>query len=122
MTSNNNFPFPAEEKLKAVCQKISDPNYDKVNYVLPKNANSTAKAKYELCQDISRYQRENNLSDQELAQKLGINVERTENLLFSKSYLFNLEELITYTDSLHIPFEIKITNAKIERIKDHSRA
>ncbi|CAG8736170.1 20203_t:CDS:1, partial [Gigaspora rosea] len=61
---------PSEKKLKVACQKLPDPNDTQINYILPKNANSTEKAKYELCQDISHYQRENNLPDQELAQKL----------------------------------------------------
>jgi len=85
---------------------------------LPANATPTEKAKYNLCQNVARYKRENNLSEKELAQKIGVSKEKAIDVICSKFYLFNLEELIAYIDNLHIPFEVRITNRKEpERLK-----
>ena len=67
--------FPSLEELKRVRKEISRFNH-RVNIGLSLNATPAEKAKYELCQDIARYQRENNLTEKKLAQKLGIE-ERT---------------------------------------------
>ncbi|CAG8753475.1 16751_t:CDS:2, partial [Cetraspora pellucida] len=51
---------------------------------LPENPTSLQKAKYELCQKILGYQEDNNLSDELLAKKLGLNKEQTLQILFGK--------------------------------------
>src|SRR3954452_24333298 len=106
--TNNN--FPSDQEIEEITKKVSAPNYPYLNYVLPDNASSAEKVKYGLCQNIARYKRENDLSEKELSQKIGVNKERLIDILCSKVYLFNLEELLTYFDNLHLPFEIKITN------------
>jgi len=106
--TNNNFPL--DKEIVEITKRVSTPNYPYVNYALPDNASSAERVKYSLCQNVACYARKNNLSEQELAQKIGVNKEKLTDILFSKIYNLNLEELITYTDNLHIPFEIKITN------------
>lgn len=68
--------------------------------------------KYSLCKNILRYQRENNLSETKLIKMLGINKDKLIDILFAKIYNLELNELLTYFDNLHIPFEIRITNSK----------
>jgi len=113
----NNNNFPSDREIEEITKKVSSPNYPYLNYVLPDNASSTEKAKYELCKDILKYQQENKLSEIKLAKKLGVNKKKLIDILCSKIYLFNLEELLTYTDNLHIPFEIKITNNQLNNGK-----
>lgn len=108
VVNNNN--WPSDKEIEEVIKETSRPNYPYVNYILSDNANPTEKAKYKLCQDIAKYQQENELSWPKLTKMLGVNKEKLIDILFSKIYNLNLEELITYTDNLHIPFEIKITN------------
>ena len=59
---------------------------------------------------MASYKRENNLSEIKITKMLGVNKDKLIDILFSKIYNLNLEELITYTNNLHIPFEIRITN------------
>jgi len=123
MKNNNNFkkvqskpfPFPPEKELKEVCQKLSAPDYPYVNYILPDNANSNERMKYSLCKTILRYQRENDISDTKLTKILGVSKDKLIDILFAKVYNLELNELLTYFDNLHIPFEIKITNNKETR-------
>ncbi|CAG8849939.1 36208_t:CDS:1, partial [Racocetra persica] len=57
--------------IEEVIQDISRPDYPYKNYVLPKKANSTDRAKYNLCQDILKYQQENNISEAKLIKIFG---------------------------------------------------
>jgi hypothetical protein len=107
---SKHFPFPPEKELKEMCQKLSAPNYPYVNYILPDNANSNERMKYNLCKTILLYQRENDISDAKLAKILGVSKDKLTDILFAKIYNLELNELLTYFDNLHIPFEIKITN------------
>ncbi|RHZ35893.1 XRE family transcriptional regulator [endosymbiont GvMRE of Glomus versiforme] len=105
--NQNKTTFPSPEELKRVRKEISRSNH-RVNIGLSLNATPTEKAKYELCQDIARYQRENNLTEKKLAQKLGIEEKKAEYILFGHINKFTLDKLIDYANSLHITTEIRI--------------
>lgn len=109
----NNYPFPSEEELKKVRKELSDPNYSRINYVLEDNATPLEKSKYEICQNIVRYRRENNLSEKEIGKKLGIKpAKRLECLFFSHINEFTLDELVEYASKLFAPFHLEITPEK----------
>jgi len=99
--------FPAHKEVKSLRREMSRSNH-RVNFGLSLNATPAEKAKYNLCQDIARYQREKNLSELELAQKLGIEAKRTEYILFGHINKLTLDKLIDYANSLRITTEIKI--------------
>jgi len=63
---------------------IEDPNsdYPWVSKDLPENATSLEKAKYELCEKILGYQEDNKLSDEILAQRIGLSKDETLQILF----------------------------------------
>lgn len=113
-TSRGNlFPFPSEKEIKEMCQKLSDPNYSRVNFVLGDSATPLEKSKYEICQNIARYKRENNLSEKDIGKKLGIKpVKRLECLFFSHINEFTLDELVEYATELFGPFHLEITPEK----------
>jgi predicted XRE-type DNA-binding protein len=77
------------------------------------NATPADKAKYNLCKSIARYERENKLSEQELAKKLGITHSKVEKILFCHIDKLNLEELVNLAGRLAVPLEMKI-NGKYE--------
>jgi predicted XRE-type DNA-binding protein len=106
------FAFPPEEELEKVRERISKSD-KRTNMGLPPNATAAEKAKYNLCKRIARYERENKLSEPELAKKLGISHPQVEKILFCHIDKLNLEELINFVEGLAVPLEMKI-NSKYE--------
>ena len=107
-SSDKKFSFPPEEEIKKVLKRVEQPNYRRVNIGLHPNATPAEKAKYKLCKDILRYKQENKLTTEDMAQKLELNIPKTEYILFSHIDKFHLDELINYADSLHLPFKLTI--------------
>ena|SRR5256885_1728266 len=101
--------FPNEEEIERVSNYFSDPNCNEINIGLTPNASGLDKAKYDICQSISRYKRLNKLTPSELAKKIRISKERTDDILFGRITNFNLEELVSYTGKLKGHLELKIS-------------
>lgn len=74
-----------------------------------KNASVSEKTKYQFSQVITRYLVKNNLSETEMAQKLGLDKNATAKLLRGYVENFSLDSLIAYTEKLHLPLQVKIT-------------
>jgi predicted XRE-type DNA-binding protein len=107
-SSDKKFSFPPEEELKNLLKRVEQPGFRRVNIGLHPNATPAEKAKYKLCKDILRYKQENKLTTEDMAQKLELNIPKTEYILFSHIDKFHLDELINYADSLHLPFKLTI--------------
>src|SRR5437764_11880494 len=56
----------------AALERMRQPGYHHISRGLMPDATSTDKAKYEICQNILGYKQENNLSEKEIGEKLGI--------------------------------------------------
>ena len=104
------FSFPPENELKKLLKRVEQPNYRRVNIGLHPDATPAEKAKYKLCKDILRYKQENKFTTEDMAQKLELNIPKTEYILFSHIDKFHLDELINYADSLHLPFKLTINS------------
>src|SRR5688572_9153486 len=115
------FTFPPKEELERVRKRISRPGYRRVNIGLLPDATESDKVKYHLCLSISRYQDENNLSEKELADKLGINKVKVEYILFRHLDKLTLEELVNYLSELPLPFKLK-TNLSYDRKETFAKA
>jgi len=100
--------FPNEVEIERITKHFSDPNCKDINIGLNPNANELDKAKYNICQSISRYKRRNKLTPSELAKKIRINQEKTDDILFGRISNLNFEELVSYTEKLKGHLEIKI--------------
>ena len=105
MTKRINYNFPAEEIRKEIKKRKGI-----INIVLPESAGFLEKIKHELAQSILAYQQDNHLTYEETAQKLGLSLSQTMEILRGNTATFAIDSLIGYVDNLHIPFEIKITN------------
>src|ERR1700722_235974 len=99
--NNNNYQYPSRDK--EIIAKISDPNYEVGNYVLPENASIEDKFKYEICQTILTYQQENKIAYEKLAQQLGLPFTEAMALLKKRINNFTLKELVNYLEKLTIP-------------------
>ena len=104
--------FPPKEEFERVVKRTQKSD-KRTNMGLPPNATAAEKAKYSLCKNILRYERKNNLSEQELAKKLGITHSRVEKILFCHIDKLNLEELINFIERLSMPLEMKVNSKNV---------
>jgi len=61
-----------------------------------------------LCEKILGYQQDNNLSDEEIANKIKITTGETRDILYCHIDYFTLDRLITYASRLFSPSEVKV--------------
>jgi len=97
-----------KETQAETIKRLSGPNYPWGNYALPESASELEKSKYEICQNIARYQRENDLPNKDLAYELGISLTKLDDILYCRINLLKLDNLASYLEKLHIPFRLKI--------------
>jgi predicted XRE-type DNA-binding protein len=102
------FAFPPKKEMERVIKYFSDPNCKEINQGLVPNASELEKAKYEICQSISRYKRINNLTPAKLAHKIGISQAKIDDILFGRISELNLSKLITYTEKLNGHLQVKV--------------
>lgn len=111
MTNNNkSYQYPLEDK--EILANIQHPNYDGGSFALPPSASSLEKAKYEICRNIVRYKRENNLTKEEIAEKIQLSPAETKRILLYRIEEFTLDRLITYASNLFFPLELGIIKAE----------
>ena len=102
-----------DQEFEKYLEKIEDPkNNSEVNYDLPENANSLETTKFNICQSILAYQQDNNLTDEELAERINLSIPEMEEILFCQIEKFTLDRLMTYANNLFSPSQIKITIAQ----------
>ena len=106
--TDKKFSFPPEAELERITKYFADPNCKEINIGLLPNASELDKAKYDICQSISRYKRINKLTPNELAKKLKISQGKTDDILFGRISNFQFEELASYTEKLNGHLELKI--------------
>src|SRR5437870_6968091 len=100
--------FPNEVEIERITKHFSDPNCKEINIGLTPNASELDKAKYDICQSINRYKRVNKITPSELAKKIKISKEKTDDILFGRISNINFEELVSYTEKLKGHLEVKI--------------
>ena len=114
-----------DKEFEKYLQKIEDPDYNgqDVSWHLPENATPVEKTKYELCEKILTYQQDNNLSDEEIANKIKITIGEVRDILYCHIDYFTLERLITYAERLFSTLEVKIISESKKTGKNtHARA
>lgn len=109
MVAKNKKPiFPSEKEIERITKHFSDPNCKEINIGLKPDASELDKAKYDICQSLACYKRVNKLSPRELAQKIGVNQAKTDDILFGRINNLNFEELTLYTEKLNGHLAVKI--------------
>jgi len=105
---NKEYGFPNETEIEKVIKRVTQPGYRRINKGLKPNSSEQDKVKHNLCQSIGDYCDDNQLSEQKLSQKLGINQEKLEYILFCHINKLTVEELINYIDKLTGHLEVKV--------------
>ncbi|CAJ0865773.1 13939_t:CDS:2 [Entrophospora sp. SA101] len=91
-------------------QKIEDPSYQReINRALPLHATPLQTTKYQLCKKILGYKLKNNLSREQVAEKINLSKAETEDILFCEIEKFTLDRLTDYASKLFAPCEIELS-------------
>ena len=87
--------YPEEKDLKEILKDLSS---DDVvgSTVIPKNAPESDKIKYKLCSKILEYKLAKNLSQKELAEKIGLDEPEASRVLHYKNERYSIERLLGY--------------------------
>src|ERR1700722_3437580 len=95
--------------FKKYLEELSDPkNNQEVNYDLPENPTPLQVAKFEICQEILGYKLKNNLTRQQVADKMDLSKAETEDILFGCIEKFTLDRLVEYASKLLNPLWVKV--------------
>ena len=106
---NSAYPMLVNSKEEKVFRRVeSDECLG--SKILAKDATVLEKIKYELCQSIVRYKRENKLELKKVARMLKLDELTTNKLLHYYTENFALDSLISYVEKLNIPCQVKITS------------
>ena len=73
---------PPQEVIDGIRKELSSSDYPYKNIGLGENPTAEEKIKYEICQTIARYKRENDLTEEELENKIGANSQYTHYILY----------------------------------------
>src|SRR6185369_12781445 len=93
---NSKISSQEKKKFKEHLAKIEDPkNNQEVNYDLPEDPTFLQVAKFNICQNILAYQQDNNLSDEELSDRINLSIPEIEEILFCQIDKFTLDRLMT---------------------------
>jgi predicted XRE-type DNA-binding protein len=117
---NNHSVFPPREEFERVVQRISK-SEKRTNFGLSPNSSDEEKAKYEFCKTIACYTLENDISEQELAKKIGVSHSKVEKVIFCHINELDLKELVDYVAKLSLPWEVKV-NSEYAREKTTAEA
>lgn len=98
-----------KQKFKEFLKKAENPNYQReINRSLPENPTSLQVAKYKLCKQMLIYQQDNNISDEEIAEKIKLSVAEVEDILFCEIEKFTLDRLMVYASQLFAPCQVEV--------------
>jgi len=103
--------FPSPATLKKVRDRLSSPKYKGGNIALADDATEVERAKYQLCQLITRYHREHDVSQRVLAKRLEIDEARISEILRGKISSFTVDRLLGYVQKLYPSVKIEIQAA-----------
>jgi predicted XRE-type DNA-binding protein len=105
----NNQKSPEEQEFEKFLEEIENPkNNREVNYDLPENPTPLQSAKFEICQEILGYKLTNDLTREQVAEKIQLSKAETEDILFCCIEKFTLDRLVEYASKLLNPTRVKV--------------
>ena len=102
--------YPEEKDLNEILKKLAS---DEVvgSTVIPKNAPESDKIKYKLCSKILEYKLNKNLTQKELAEKIGLDEPETSRVLHYKIERYSIECLLGYAMTLYPNLTLEVLAA-----------
>ena len=99
---------PTESEWTEVRRAVSRLSGRKAAGMLPPDASSLDKTKYDLCKRLLVYMRENDLTQRELAKELGVVESRVSEVLHYRIRKITLDRLVKYHQTLDPKFTLKV--------------
>ncbi|CAH1759421.1 9866_t:CDS:1 [Entrophospora sp. SA101] len=107
------------KELEKILQEAENPkNIGQGAWDLPANPTPVEEIKFNLCQEILGYKLTNNLTREQVAERIQLNKNKTEDILFCRLNKFSLDSLTNAASKLFAPDRIKIV---VEVNKTHAR-
>ena len=103
---NDKFTFaePSDEMFA----KFEATDYPYSNHLLPQDANFVDRVKYEFCRNLLSLKKEQNLSNQELARVLAVDLKKIKQIACCQYDKFTFDELYSYKEKI-----AELTQSKI---------
>src|SRR5436190_14353460 len=97
------------QDFKKYLEELDNPkNNQEVNYALPENPTPLQVAKFEICQEILGYKLDNNLTREQVAERIDLSKAEAEGILFCRIEEFTLDRLVEYASKLLDPIRVKV--------------
>ncbi len=105
LIGGNNMAFPKTSELDKIRKKL-----EKVEgtLMLPENPTTLEKFRWDLCQKILRYKRENDLTLEEIGRTLGIDKGKVSKIVRHRIEDFSTDRLIGYVQILYPETKLKV--------------
>lgn len=97
--------FPSEEELEVVRKELDQ---GPASRPLPKDASSVDRAKYRLCEKFVIYKNSHNLSQKEVAQRIGIDEALMSKILRYHFDEFTADRLINYLSKIYPEVDVTV--------------
>lgn len=97
--------YPSAKELKTMSEKLA---LVKGSYILPSNAGAVDKAKYDVCKHILVYMHREDLSQRQLAEKIGVPETRISEVVHYRINKFTLDRLIEYYEKLNPKVSVEV--------------
>lgn len=97
--------FPSEKELSRVRKKLSKAEPTRP---LPKDASKSDKLKYELCRQFVKYLMKHEMTQKELAEEIGIQPARMNEIIKYRIDLFTVDRLLDYAERLKPNLKITV--------------
>jgi predicted XRE-type DNA-binding protein len=108
MTSQRVKLGPSENEWTEIRKTATRHKGKKAAGLLPPSASSLDRMKYDLCKRLLVYMRENQLTQRELAQQLGVVESRISEVLHYRIRKVTLDRLVKYHQTLDPKFALKV--------------
>lgn len=97
--------FPSDEELKQMRKKLAR---SRASFVLPPDASSVDRSKYEVCRQMLLYMHTKGMTQRELAEEMGIAETRVSEIVHYHVWKFTLDRLLGYLEKLNPRLSLRI--------------
>lgn len=97
--------YPSKKELDEVRKKLDK---GEASFVLPPDANPVDKTKYEMCKKFVVYKAKKNLTQKELAERIGIDQALVSKILHYQIAEFTTDRLIRYLSKIFKEVEVRV--------------